>query len=224
MRKNWTLRAGVLMLALTLITSCFVGGTFAKYTTAGEGTDLARVAKFGVEVTSTGNMFEKIYAADDESYKLAAETVVSTEDVVAPGTKGEMVGFTITGTPEVAVRITYEATTVDFGDNWVDADGNYYCPIEVTIGNATLKGNNYQSIDVFENEIKRLVAECKRDLAAGTDLSTLDTTETLDISWNWPFYVSDENDIKDTYLGDQAAYDNAATIKIAVEATVTQID
>ncbi len=29
-KKNWTLRAAVLMLALVLITSCFVGGTFRK--------------------------------------------------------------------------------------------------------------------------------------------------------------------------------------------------
>ena len=43
-KKNWTLRAAVLMLALVLITSCFVGGTFAKYVTSGSGTDSARVA------------------------------------------------------------------------------------------------------------------------------------------------------------------------------------
>ena len=60
-KKNWTLRAAVLMLALVLITSCFVGGTFAKYVTGGSGTDSARVAKFGVTVTANGTMFSKEY-------------------------------------------------------------------------------------------------------------------------------------------------------------------
>ena len=44
-KKNRTLRAAVLMLALVLITSCFVGGTFAKYVTSGDAGDNARVAK-----------------------------------------------------------------------------------------------------------------------------------------------------------------------------------
>ena len=58
-KKNWTLRAAVLMLALVLITSCFVGGTFAKYVTSGSGTDSARVAKFGVTVKANVDVFAK---------------------------------------------------------------------------------------------------------------------------------------------------------------------
>ena len=52
LKKNWTLRAAVLMLALVLITSCFVGGTFAKYVTSDNAADLARVAKWGVSITA----------------------------------------------------------------------------------------------------------------------------------------------------------------------------
>ena len=65
LKKNWMLRAAVLMLALVLITSCFVGGTFAKYVTSGIGGDVARVAKFGVTVTATNNsMFKTTYETD----------------------------------------------------------------------------------------------------------------------------------------------------------------
>ena len=49
------MRVAGLLLALVLVTSCFVGGTFAKYVTSGGGTDHARVAKFGVTVKATGN-------------------------------------------------------------------------------------------------------------------------------------------------------------------------
>ena len=47
LKNNRTMRAAVLLLALVLITSCFVGGTFAKYVTSGDAADLARVAKWG---------------------------------------------------------------------------------------------------------------------------------------------------------------------------------
>ena len=51
-RKNHTLKLAGILLALVLVTSCFVGGTFAKYVTEGTGSDSARVAKFGVTVTA----------------------------------------------------------------------------------------------------------------------------------------------------------------------------
>ena len=43
-KKNVTLRAAAVLFALALITSCFVGGTFAKYVTNGTGSDKARGA------------------------------------------------------------------------------------------------------------------------------------------------------------------------------------
>ena len=100
-KKNWTLRAAVLMLALVLITSCFVGGTFAKYVTSGSGTDSARVAKFGVTVTANGDVFAKEYDTNDQTVVgTIAKSVISTDKVVAPGTtsNGDFVAATITGT------------------------------------------------------------------------------------------------------------------------------
>ena len=54
MKKNWTMRVALLIVALTLITSCFVGGTFAKYVTGASYEDTARVAKFGVLLSIDG--------------------------------------------------------------------------------------------------------------------------------------------------------------------------
>ena len=51
------MRVAGLLLALVLVTSCFVGGTFAKYVTGNYGEDNARVAKFGVAVQGTSDMF-----------------------------------------------------------------------------------------------------------------------------------------------------------------------
>lgn len=232
MKKNKMMRLASCLLVAVLLTTCAVSGTFAKYVTSGSAEDSARVAKFGVTVTGTGDMFKTAYAKDDTNFTLEANTVVSTsntEKVVAPGTEGSLGGFAITGTPEVAVRVSYKADTVDFGDKWIDKDGAYYCPIEITVGTTVIKGLDYTTIDAFEEDIKTAIntAETK-DYKAGTNLSNIEDSDKLNISWAWNFEGEGESpkqtDVKDTYLGDQAAAGNAATISIGVSCTVTQID
>lgn len=211
----------VAVLAVTMMfTMCFVGGTFAKYTTSGTGTDSATVAKWGVSVTGTADTFAKEYERHDNSFGVLANTVVSTKDVVAPGTSGSMAAFEITGTPEVAVRVTFTGD-LDLGDNWKDVSGNYYCPIEITVGTTTFKGTDYASVNDFEYVVKTKIATYTNDYKANTDLSTIGG-DAPTISWKWAFTGND--DVKDTRLGDQATGSNAATIKLSVTATVTQID
>lgn len=110
MKKTKLMRAALLLLVLTLITSCFVGGTFAKYTTSATGSDTARVAKWGFNSASTinlDNLFHSVY------YKNDAETVKSSTNstnVIAPGTAGEAkFNFTYNANnaaPEVAYTFT----------------------------------------------------------------------------------------------------------------------
>lgn len=220
MKKNKMMRIVSVLLVAVIITTCAISGTFAKYVTSGSGSDSARVAKFGVTVSGTADTFKETYAKDDNSFTLAANTVVSTEDVVAPGTSGSMAAFTITGTPEVAVRVNFTGT-LELGDKWVDSDSAYYCPIEITVGSATFNGTDYASADEFETAVNDKIATYTNDYAAGEDLSTIGANAPA-ISWKWAFNGND--DVKDTYLGDQAAAGNAATISLSVTATVTQID
>ncbi|MBQ1520485.1 MAG: hypothetical protein IIZ56_03315, partial [Clostridia bacterium] len=120
MKKNWITKVAVLMLALVMVTSCFVGSTFAKYDTRAEGQDNARVAKWGVLVSVAGNAFATEYAAEDEAYTEDGGTLAvkaSNEDqVVAPGTSSEEVGdelvASVKGTPEVATRYILEGKAV----------------------------------------------------------------------------------------------------------------
>lgn len=220
MKKNKMMRIASVLLVAVILTTCAISGTFAKYVTSGNGTDTARVAKFGVTVSGTADTFKETYAKDNTGFTLAANTVVSTEDVVAPGTSGSMVAFTITGTPEVAVRVAFTGT-LELGDKWVDAGSAYYCPIEVTVGDTTFKGTAYASANEFEAAVNAKIATYTNDYVAGTDLSTIDGDAPA-ISWKWAF--EGNIDVKDTYLGDQAAVGNAATISLDVTATVTQID
>lgn len=220
MKKNKMMRIASVLLVAVILSTCAISGTFAKYVTSGNGTDTARVAKFGVTVTGTADTFKETYAKNDNSFTLDANTVVSTEDVVAPGTSGSMVAFTLSGTPEVAVRVTFTGT-LELGDKWVDSNSDYYCPIEVTVGADTFKGTDYASANEFEAAVNAKIETYKNDYVAGTDLSGIGGDAPA-ISWKWAFEGNDN--VKDTYLGDQAAADNAATISLNVTATVTQID
>lgn len=221
MKKNIMMRVASALFVSVLLSTCAISNTFAKYVSTGSSENSARVAKWGVTVTGTPGMFATKYATDDTSFTLATDTVLSTEDVVAPGTGGTMTNFTITGTPEVAVRVNFEGN-LDLGDKWVDESSNYYCPIEITVGDTAFKGTSYASASEFENAVNGKIATFSKDYAANTDLSTIGA-DAPSISWKWAFEGNDN--VKDTYLGDQATTEgNAATISLNVTATVTQID
>lgn len=236
-KSNKLMRASSILLVLTLITSCFVGGTFAKYVTEDEGKDSARVAKWGVEVEVTGDGFKTEYGKDDTNAGNVGNTVISstTDKVVAPGTKGTFGGVKITGTPEVAVKIKTTADVQLSGWN-VGTGSEFYCPLVLKIGDETINGLDYSSSTAggegsFENAIKEAIQEAtSKEVAAGTDLS--DIGKSITYSWEWPFEnatgtETNQDDELDTLLGNNAAdgdIGNDPTIAITVTTTVTQID
>jgi len=236
MKKSVLFRIALVMLVLTMVTSCFVGGTFAKYVTSGQGGDSARVAKFGVEVEPNGDLFLKYYTKTDDTFTLADDTVVSSDkwNVVAPGTRHDMTKVHLTGKPEVAVRVSYVADITLA--NW-KVNGTEYFPVYFTINNETYGtkdcGNTltyrYNTVDELVAAMEAAISKYSKDYAANTDLATIYAMDdnALEISWEWPFSTSTDNDVKDTALGDAAANateGNEITIKVDVTTTVTQID
>ena len=226
MKKNRMMRLASGLLVLCLLTTCTISGTFAKYVTKSTGTDTARVAKFGVAVTANGETFKDTYAKDNNSFTLAANTVVSTDKVVAPGTEGSMASMSLSGTPEVAVHVSYKGT-FDISNNWTVNEGTFYCPLIITINNTeTIKGTDYSTADAFESAVNGKIDAYSKDYAAGTDLNTV-FADSLSVKWEWPFETTLSGvlqDEKDTWLGNQAAAGNPATVTLTIETTVTQID
>ena len=237
-KKNVLMRSAGLLLVLVLVTSCFVGSTFAKYTVGGKGTDTARVAKFGVTITAEGTMFAEEYATDDGDVKeIITKSVVSTEKVVAPGTKGNMSSIVLAGKPEVAVRVEYKVNTFKLtgwqtGD---DAATTEYCPLVFTVGDKTYKigDTGIDTVDKLEAAVKNAIEGCSQNYEANTDLSTANANVKVpSVSWAWAFQGADngasttayQTDAKDTKLGDRAAGGNAATVTLEIATTVTQID
>lgn len=122
MRKNKMMRVASALLVAVLLTTCAISSTFAKYVTADEFTDTARVAKWGVELQLVGNLYgdsyglaDKLVTATDGSISvqaLADPTNGARTDIVAPGTKNdEGMKLSLTGQPEVDGVIDVSITT-----------------------------------------------------------------------------------------------------------------
>lgn len=223
MKKNTMMRVASTLLVAVLLTSCVISGTFAKYVTSATGTDSARVAKFGVAITANGSTFAKEYETHDPNYVgTIAKSVVSTEKVVAPGTGGDMASMTLAGTPEVAVKVTYEA---DFAlsDNWTVEGGKFYCPLIITVEGTEVNGATFDNKAAFEAAVESLINGWTKAYGPNVDLSA-QGTDSVSVSWVWPFSTSAANDANDTWLGNQAAAGNAATVSLTITTTVTQID
>lgn len=228
MRKNRTMRVAALLLALTLITSCFVGGTFAKYTSSVNSQDSARVANWGFEPSAidlTG-LFDKVYNGE-------GDTSVSAEvDVIAPGTTGSdtfkfVYDESAGSAPEVAYTFTVDTTGSSIHD---DVKNN-------TNIQWKLDNGSWGTWDQLITAIKKLSGSTDSSGSATygpgslpSAFGTADTEHT--VSWQWVFETADDNnadngsematqDATDTNMGNANTLANV-TLKITI--TATQLD
>ena len=97
MKKNRFIKIAAVVFTLCLITTCGISSTLAKYTTSSSASDTARVAKWGVEVSTSGTMFGKAYGANGSGAtenRIVAEVSTSVnanngDNIVAPGTMND---------------------------------------------------------------------------------------------------------------------------------------
>lgn len=206
----------VALVALTFVTVFTVSGTYAKYTTEGTSTDNARVAKFGVTITSKDATENTMFTTGDGEY------VSATQDVVAPGTKGSLAGFTIAGSPEVAVKA--EISAVLELENWTLANGSEYMPLIFTVGTDDyyIGKDGITTVDELIVAVQGAIA-VSGEYKVGEAISAAMPT----VSYRWDFEKdtalngNTQNDVNDTVLGNNAT---APTVNLTVTATVTQIE
>jgi hypothetical protein len=224
--------------------AALVGGTYAKYTTSGVGSDSATVAKFGVTVTPSGSLFATTYATTDTTDTGITNSVSSSGNVVAPGTSGGPLTLSLSGTPEVAVRVTLALagsgedssgpTDIYLGTT-SDAQGAYH-PLKYTLSvkttadgvaspiSATVNGSEKAAGDVSLVDLQEIVKAYKLEIGPNTDLSTY----SYSLSWEWPFddtSGSGSNDASDTALAGTVTDGQGSTkCDVKVTLTVTQID
>lgn len=234
MKKNKMMRLASALLVLTLLTTCVISGTFAKYVTSNDATDTARVAAWGVDIVFQGKM-DKVYELNTTNLEDTKHVAYSgTNKIIAPGTSGTFLAVELSGTPEVASKVTY-TSNFDISSNWLDENGDYYCPLVVTVtGNNDddpeketydIYGMAYASAELFEAAVNAQIALCTKEYDASTDLSGVDA-DNIVVSWAWYYnpYHSTQTNENDTWLGDQAANSIDITVSLQLYVTVTQID
>jgi len=174
MKKNFKSRIIAALVAVTALTCCFVGSTFAKYTSTSQATATATVAKWDITgiTDATSNSFT--FTADKLSPALTGATNTLTSETL-----------TITNNSDVAAYISFEKgdVTVNYKESKADWDNSW--GDQANIAEAVFTANVSSTATATDG--KYLVA------ANGGTL-----TLTVSLTWNTQ---ADNGDAIDTYFG-----------------------
>ncbi len=150
MKKNIAMRVASLVLMCTIVTSCFVSSTFAKYTSSVSGTDSVTVAKWAIEVNDTDAVAKDTVTFDLFSTIMDSDAQTAETDVasgkIAPGTSGAF-DLKIENLSEVTatydVKFTFSGASIPVqysldGSTWGDSLADVADDIEAG-GSTTVK-------------------------------------------------------------------------------------
>lgn len=222
MKTNKMMRIASFLMMAVLISTSSISTTYAKYTSKASAQDSARVAKWGVVVSTSGNLFDNTYLTGTNSGNPGKGTedgadntglsVESTEHVVAPGTKNDVgLTFTVAGRPEVDVQVKVSASTTS-GDVYLNGIGlpdlttsditndtftaEKYFPVRFTLSrNGTAEeANKNLTLAELISKLNNLTGRYD----AGVNLAGDQGFGTYCITWAWNY---DGNDKADTLLG-----------------------
>jgi hypothetical protein len=192
------------------------------------------VADWGVGITtSSDGIFSTSYTNDGQEVVVAS--IDDSYDVVAPGTSGSILSYSLSGTPEVLTEVSCDLGFKFTG--WtisVDGKDQFYCPLIFTIsGNgqtpAVIYGSSFKSSTMLSNAISAAIASNAYSYyAPGTNLANTSLDKPT-ITWKWEFEGGSstanegQTNTKDTQLGNAAASANSDNPKpkISVSGTIT---
>ena len=188
----------VAVLAVTMMfTMCFVGGTFAKYTSSATGTDSAAVAKWSFKVgetdiaTSDTFTFDLFKTVKDTGGADEADINPADGSIIAPGTQGSF-DLVLTNASQVTAQYAIDYTVTNNND----------IPVKFSVDGGT----------TWTNDLADVAASDSTKLAANSG------TTTIKVQWKWDFNGSDDS--FDTALG----IGGNAVLTVKAEVTATQVD
>ena len=178
----------VAVLAVTMMfTMCFVGGTFAKYTSSATGTNSTTVAKWNIKVNETNITtsdtfnFDLFNTVKDTNGNPETDMYPNNGDIIAPGTRGS---FDIVIKNDSEVNATY---AIDFS-----ASNPNNIPVQFS-----LDGTNwYYGIDLLD--------------ISSTAIS-MNASDSVVVRWKWDFYGDDN---ADTNLGKEGTATITVSAKV----------
>lgn len=218
MRKNKFMRAASGLLVAVLLTTCVISGTFAKYVTSAEGSDTARVAKWGFNAPATIQL--DLFSTTPDGNVQSGNN----EKVIAPGTEGSAsFDFSYAGQNDITapeVAYTFEVSTAGSNcGNSIQTNPNIKWALDGTDDNSREWGTWTQlltKIDALDGnkagnkyEANQLPEEFK---AIGNNTHT--------VYWKWDF-EGNNNDTTDTEMGNAT---NLEDVKLNITITATQVD
>ena len=197
-RSSMMVRLVAVLAVVMMFTMCFVGGTFAKYTSSGTGTDSATVAKWSFKVgetdiattdTFTFDLFKTIKDSDG----INNETEMNPVDgsIIAPGTQGSF-DLVLKNESQVTAQYAIDYTVTNNND----------IPVKFSVDGGT----------TWTNDLADVAASDSTKLAANSG------TTTIKVQWKWDFNGSDDS--FDTALG----IGGNAVLTVKAEVTATQVD
>lgn len=209
MKKNIAMRVASLVLMCTIVTSCFVSSTFAKYTSSAKGSDSVTVAKWavsagGTDITQADTVsFDLFGTVLDSDYTTTEQNVATGTDgktLVAPGTSGKFV-MTVANNSEVDAE--YSLTLTETNANSVpiqySADGNDW-------------EDELSAINIIDKGLNR------------------NTNENITVYWRWVFDAEEtsgahdgQTNKTDTNLGAYGT-NSAPTVSITADIVIEQVD
>lgn len=203
MKTNHAARLGALALALTLVSTCLMGGTLAKYVTEVTGTATATVAKWSFDAKNGDkSIATQEYKIDlgDTTNRVAYEGTDIKEGVIAPGTEGSF-------------AIVVDAKGSEVGLNYT---------IRFTEANNIPDNLEFYSNSTYEasSKIDNLFSDSNVGFDGKIDASVNenDKSVTKNIYWKWP-YATAEGDKVDTSAGSKDDGDRKMTFTITVTGT-----
>lgn len=219
MKKNWILRAALLVLIITLVTWSLVSGTFAKYTETVSGTDSTKVANFAYTVEDANGLeMNSVSVANIALFDCVDDGVATVDGVklIAPGTTGNF-GLKVSNTSEVLVEASFALTLTDSSDTSIPV---YF----------TYDGENYADFYTAENATTAIsgvtlvgtVADLAAVLSAeATEIAVNDYVD-YSITWTWAFETTGtvQNNVSDTALGVKGT----DTLTLEIATTISQLN
>lgn len=211
------------LLVLALLSTCVIGGTFAKYTSTATGKDSARIAKWGFEAPAslTVDLFDDAYTNVKSG---------DSANVVAPGTSktATITLATISGTaPEVAYNY---GITISMADN-ATTD---LAKLDGLAGwHWTYKKPGAATASVYKTfaDLKAAVEADNKNYNAGELPAGYGASTTIELGWEWAFEVGADDAAKATNNAADTAAGNAAAaaasqglFDITLNVGATQID
>jgi len=236
--KSRVFSVTLLLLAMSMVSTVMISGTFAKYTTAVAGQDTALVARWsfnaqGGQDSSLSNFAAASAPAELDLFSHASYTNMNNDDgagesILAPGVDGDFV-VKVSYIADVAADIKIETValadnaavpieySVDSGVTWVDLDGLSKALADKIIADTATTGATASvpaTVGVF------------RLAATATGSTTIKDIEKT-VQWRWAYVSAD--DTVDTALGEDSQtaaksdITKRTTYGIKITLTATQV-